>query len=109
MSYIPTDNQQDDQNSDETYEGLGCWPFRRRKRGTPTSGSRCRSRGNRNAPNQLLVVPKNTFRHQPSQSCDKQHHRLPRFVNIRRESSPLLNACWRQDWDGLTTTTTEYK
>ena len=56
---------------------VGCWPFRRRRQG----------RGNdipQTMTTKTTPVPK------PSA-----------LVNIRREASPLLTACWNQDWDAV--------
>ena len=54
---------------------IGCWPFRRRRKGRA---------GN----NDLVQTP-------------SSHPQPPRLVKIRREESPLLSACWNQDWNAV--------
>ena len=59
---------------------IGCWPFRRRQR------------YGRNKQQRDLVVTTTT-------PCRTLQRRPPRLVDIRRESSPLLSACWQQNWN----------
>lgn len=84
MSLQPDDNNNNNNGNDETCDTLVCWPFRRRRRGGRNN--------NRLHRNHHLVVTTNAA------SSSAHSRRPPRLVNIRREASPLLTACWQQDW-----------
>mmetsp|Transcript_14792 Transcript_14792/g.28020 ORF Transcript_14792/g.28020 Transcript_14792/m.28020 type:complete len:425 (+) Transcript_14792:42-1316(+) len=76
------DNAEED-NEDTCEMIIGCWPFRRRQR----------NKQQRN----LLETTRTPATSTPA----LQRRSPPRLVSIRRESSPLLNACWQQNWNAV--------
>ena len=87
MSRHPSRRSNGESNEDTCEVVFGCWPFRRRRTSVVVHTPHDDDDDARMDPSRITTT------------ASTSTTTMPRLVNIRRESSPLLTACWQQDWN----------